>query len=58
MVKAIKFVIRLATIIAVVAIAVWIIRECWQEIERFLGYIGIGIVFLMVLRIISWAFDD
>nr|DAQ81664.1 MAG TPA: hypothetical protein [Caudoviricetes sp.] len=58
MIKAIKFVIRLATIIAVAATAVWIVRECWQEIERFLGYIGIGIVFLMVLGIISWAFDD
>ncbi len=58
MVKAIKFVIRLATIIAVVAIAVFIIRECWQEIKEFLTYIGIGIVFLAILRIISWAFDD
>ena len=58
MIKAIKFVIRLATIIAVAAIAVWIVRECWQGIERFLGYIGIGIVFLTVLGIISWAFDD
>lgn len=53
MIKAIKIVIRLATIIAVAAIAVWIVRECWQEIERFLGYIGIGIVFLMILGIIS-----
>ena len=58
MTKAIKLVIRLATIIAVAAIAVWIVRECWQEIERFLGYIGIGIVFLMILGIISWEFDD
>ena len=58
MIKAIKFVIRLATIIAVAAIAVWIVREFWQEIELFLGYIGIGIVFLMILGIISWAFDD
>jgi hypothetical protein len=58
MIKAIKFVIRLATIIAVAAIAVWIVSECWQETERFLGYIGIGIVFLTVLGIISWAFDD
>lgn len=58
MIKAIKIVIRLATIIAVAATAVWIVRECWQEIERFLGYIGIGIVFLMILGIISWAFED
>ena len=58
MIKAIKFAIRLITIIAVVAIAVWIGRECWQERERFLGYIGIGIVFLMIMRIISWGFND
>ena len=58
MVKAIKFVIRLATIIAVATIAVWIVRECWQEIKEVLTYIGIGIAFLAILGIISWAFDD
>lgn len=58
MVKTIKFVIRLATIIAVATIAVWIVREFWQEIKEVLTYIGIGIAFLAILGIISWAFDD